>query len=58
MKVGDLVRHRQAWRVGSILEGPWPAEDIEGETLLKVRVLFMGDDHPVEQNTDFLLVEA
>ena len=43
MKVGDLVRHYQSWRVGFILEGPWAAEDIEGETLLKVNVLFMGD---------------
>ena len=58
MKVGDLVRHYQSWRVGFILEGPWAAEDIEGETLLKVNVLFMGDEQPVEINTNLLLVEV
>ena len=56
MKVGDLVRLNQSNRVGFILEGPWAAEDIEGETLLKVNVLFMGDDQPVEIDTDLLIV--
>ena len=56
MKVGDLVRLNQSNRVGFILEGPWAAEDIEGETLLKVNVLFMGDDQPVEIDSDLLIV--
>ena len=57
MKVGDLVRHFTTGHVGFILEGPWAAEDVEGETLLKVSVLFMGDDQPVEIDTDLLIVE-
>ena len=56
MKVGDLVRMNQSNRVGFILEGPWAAEDVEGETLLKVSVLIMGDDQPVEIDTDLLLM--
>ena len=56
MKVGDLVRLNQSNRVGFILEGPWAAEDIEGATLLKVNVLFMGDDQPVEIDSDLLIV--
>ena len=58
MKVGDLVRLNQSNRVGFILQGPWAAEDVEGETLLKVNVLFMGDEQPVEIDTDLLLVEV
>ena len=56
MKVGELVRLNQSNRVGFILEGPWAAEDVEGETLLKVNVLFMGDDQPVEIDSDLLIV--
>ena len=56
MKVGDLVRLNQSNRVGFILEGPWAAEDVEGETLLKGSGLFMGDDQPVEIDSDLLIV--
>ncbi len=56
MKVGDLVRCWTHGRVGILVEGPWAAEDVEGETLLKVAVAFINEPGIAEMDTDLLEV--